>query len=88
MAKCLFNADKYNWMRDAVIAMERYYINDVQTMIRDVAARTVGLDDNNTKNSPGTNGYSINKINSLINQVNTTISDTSSSLTTKINSLS
>ena len=67
LANCLFNADKYNWMRDAIIAMERYYLNDVQSMIEDVASRTVGFDDTNSQNSPSTNGYSISRITEMVN---------------------
>lgn len=73
LANCLFNADKYNWMRDAIIAMERYYINDVQTMIEDVAARTVGFDDTNSQESPNTNGYSITKITAMVDGTSTNV---------------
>ena len=66
LANAIFNADKYNWMRDAIIATQRYYLNDVQAMIRDIAAHTVGFDDDNSENSPSTNGYSINKIMSVV----------------------
>lgn len=73
LANCLFNADKYNWMRDAIIAMERYYINDVSTMIEDIAARTVGFDDTNSQESPNTNGYSITKITAMVDGTSTNV---------------
>lgn len=73
LANCLFNADKYNWMRDAIIAMERYYLNDVRTMIEDIASRTVGLDDTNSQESPSTNGYSITKITTMMNGTSTDV---------------
>lgn len=62
----MFTADKYNWMRDAIIAMQKYYVSDVEEMIRQVVDHTIGIDDNNTMNSPGTNGYSITKITSMV----------------------
>ena len=73
LANCLFNADKYNWMRDAIMAMERYYINDVQTVITDIASRTIGLDDTNSQNSPSTNGYSISKITAMVDGTSTDV---------------
>ena len=66
LADAIFNADKYNWMRDAIIATQRYYLNDVQDMVKSIAAHTVGFDDDNSENSPGTNGYTISKIMSVV----------------------
>ncbi len=63
----MFTAEKYNWMRDAIIAMQKYYVSDVKEMIKQVADHTIGLDDDNTMESPGTNGYSIEKITSIVN---------------------
>lgn len=40
----IFNADKWNKLRDAIISMERFYLNDVQTFIDRVAQHTVGID--------------------------------------------
>jgi len=58
----MFTADKYNWMRDAIIATQRYYTSDVQDMITELAQHSIGIDDNNTTGSPDVNGYSISKI--------------------------
>lgn len=73
LANCLFNADKYNWMRDAIIAMERYYLNDVQTMVEGIAASTIGIDDTNSQGSPNTNGYSISKITAMVDGTSTNV---------------
>lgn len=73
LANCLFNADKYNWMRDAIIAMERYYLNDVQTMVEGIAANTIGIDDTNSQDSPNTNGYSISKITAMVDGTSTDV---------------
>ena len=77
----MFNAEKYNWMRDAIIACQRYYVNDVQTYITDLAAQTIGIDDTNSQGSPGTNGYSITKINSLVSGTPSNITLNSSNWT-------
>ena len=69
LVNTMFTAEKYNWMRDAIIAMQKYYVSDVEEMIRQVVDHTIGIDDNNTMNSPGTNGYSIAKIKSIVNGI-------------------
>lgn len=79
LQRCLFNAEKYNWMRDAIIACQRYYVNDVETYITALAANTIGIDDTNSQGSPGTNGYSITKINSLVSGTSSNITLDSSS---------
>lgn len=66
LVNTMFTAEKYNWMRDAVVAMQRYYASDVRGMITEMAQHSIGLDDNNTKNSPDVNGYSITKITSMV----------------------
>lgn len=66
LANVIFNADKYNWMRDAILAIQKYYKDDVQAMIEDIANHAVGLDDDNSEGAPSENGYSITKIMSLI----------------------
>ena len=62
----MFTADKYNWMRDAIIATQRYYTSDVQDMITELAQHSIGIDDNNTTGSPDVNGYSISKITQIV----------------------
>lgn len=74
----MFTADKYNWMRDAIIATQRYYVSDVQDMITEIAQHSIGIDDNNTNGQPDVNGYSISKITSIIKGTSTTHDLTSS----------
>ena len=62
----MFTAEKYNWMRDAIVATQRYYASDVRSMITEMAQHSIGLDDNNTMNTPDVNGYSITKIKSIV----------------------
>lgn len=73
LQNCLFNADKYNWMRDAIIATQKYYHDDVRDHITTLAANTIGIDDTNEFNSPDTNSYSITKINGLVNGTSTNV---------------
>ena len=37
LLRCFFNADKYNQLRDATIAMQRFLLNEVQNLIKEVA---------------------------------------------------
>ena len=32
----MFDAEKFNWMRDAIIALQRYYINNVNINLSEV----------------------------------------------------
>ena len=61
----IFNADKWNKLRDGLIALERYYLNDVQTFIERVAQSTIGINDNASNDEKVTNTYSANKIDQL-----------------------
>ena len=67
LVKCLFNADKYNWLRDAVIAVQRYYLEDVQTFINTVAQNTIGIEDNPTEEQMSIVTYSASKIDEKLN---------------------
>lgn len=63
---CFFNADKFNWARDAIIALQRYYLEDVVTFINNVAANTVGVEDNPTEEQANTVAYSAFKVDQII----------------------
>lgn len=66
---CLFNAEKFNWLRDAIIAMERYYLEDVQTFIMNVAQNTVGINDSPTDEQAVTVAYSAKKVKELLAEI-------------------
>lgn len=36
LVNCMFNADKYNWMRDAIIAIERNYTDTIEADLSDI----------------------------------------------------
>lgn len=63
----MFTADKYNWMRDAIIAMQKYYVSDVEKMMEGLVGLEVHLDDNETQENQKVYGYSIAKIKSIVN---------------------
>lgn len=63
----MFTAEKYNWMRDAIIAMQKYYVYDVEKMMEGLVGLEVHLDDNETQGNLNTYGYSIAKIKSIVN---------------------
>ena len=39
LVNCIFNADKYNWMRDAIYAIEATYKRDLAQVISDASQR-------------------------------------------------
>lgn len=65
LANCFFNADKYNQIRDAIIAMERFYLNDVAKIIELTAQNAIGINDSPTDEQASLVTYSANKIRSL-----------------------
>ena len=64
LAKCMWKAIDYNWMRDAVLAMENYYISDVTAAIDEARGHAIGLNDNIKPGQAGaaSSGWSINKL--------------------------
>lgn len=67
----MWKAENYNWIRDAIMAIETYYVNDVQAMLDEIAANALGIRDDLDPNSESAkyNGYSIYKINQLLNEL-------------------
>lgn len=71
----IFNADKWNKLRDAVIAIERYYLNDVQEFIEHVAQSTIGINDNPDEEDKDIVSYSAKKVDELIDELNNELTD-------------
>ena len=69
LLRCFFNADKYNQLRDATIAMQRFLLNEVQSLIKEVAKNTIGIEDNPTEDQKGQTAYSASKVDELINNL-------------------
>lgn len=68
LLRCFFNADKYNQLRDATIAMQRFLLNEVQNLIKEVAKNTIGIEDNPTEDQKGQTAYSAAKVDANIEQ--------------------
>lgn len=67
---CFFNAQKWNELRDAILALERYYLEEVQKFINAVAQNALGINDNPTEEQLLTTSYSTGYINTVINNIN------------------
>ena len=89
---CLHNAKKWNQLRDAVIAMEDFLLNQVDKLYNTVAQNAVGIVDEPTEEQASNVAYSAKKVNELISSVNTTIAqlnammDSANSAISNINS--
>lgn len=67
---CFFNADKWNKMRDAVLALERFYLEDIQEFHYNVAQNALGINDNPTEEQLKTTAYSTGFINHALADIN------------------
>ncbi|MGL5434287.1 MAG: hypothetical protein ACRDBO_02650 [Lachnospiraceae bacterium] len=65
----LFTPDRWNQIRDAIIALERFFLEDVESMITEVAQNAVGINDAAEGSDASTNAYSAAKVNALISEV-------------------
>lgn len=61
LTKSLFNADKFNALLDGVKATQKFFKEDVNAMIQDVAQKTVGINDNPPEDQKKLNSYSAEK---------------------------
>lgn len=69
LMKCFFNADKFNVIRDAIIALERYEMTQVEELYERIARDTVGINDDPTEEEAAVNAYSGQKVNELLRQL-------------------
>lgn len=71
LQEMMWKADDYNWIRDAIMALERFYSEDVTATMEQMAATKAGFRDDIQPGQSGDryNGYSINKINSLFEEL-------------------
>ena len=65
LLNCFFNADKYNQLRDATIAMQRFLLNEVAALVKEVAKNTVGIEDQPTDEQKSQVTYSAKRIDEL-----------------------
>lgn len=69
LKNAIFNADKWNRIRDAIIALQRYYLNDVQTYIEETGKLAVGINDSPTEEEKPLSSYSVTKVDQLLSQI-------------------
>lgn len=62
---CFFNAEKYNQIRDAMIAVQRYQLNQVDDLYNTIAQNALGINDRPTEEQASLVAYSAEKINRL-----------------------
>lgn len=70
---CLFDADKYNQFRDALIAMQRFLLNQVDSLYESIAKNAIGINDNPTPEQEAVVAYSAQKVNSLFHTTEATL---------------
>lgn len=61
LIKSIFNADKFNVLLDEVKTTQKYFIEDVETMVQTVAQQAIGINDKATGEAKKTNAYSAKK---------------------------
>lgn len=61
LTKSLFNADKFNTLLDGLKATQKFFKEEVDGMIQDVAQKTVGINDSPAEDQKKLNSYSAEK---------------------------
>lgn len=84
---CFFNAEKFNWMRDAIIAVQRYFLEDVEQFIKDTAQNAIGIHDNPDAGQADIVAYSAKKVNELLQNITELASQSNETLNQKIDRL-
>lgn len=75
LVKTIFNADKWNKLRDAVIAVERFFRTEVETFIERVGQQAIGINDDPGEEGEAMTAYSSQKVNLLLNGMETALSE-------------
>lgn len=66
LADSLFNADKYNWLRDSILAMQEFFLNKFDTYMNSKTQAEVGTAEDEDDPLSGASAYTIDKVNSLL----------------------
>ena len=66
----LFNADKYNQLRDGLIAMQRYQLNQLDVLYQKISQVALGIDDNPDPETAAVVAYSAQKVESMFEITN------------------
>lgn len=68
LKKTIFNADKWNKIRDGIIALQRFFFEDVDSMVVNIAQNTIGINDSPNEENKATNAYSALKVDELLEE--------------------
>lgn len=71
LQKSFQNADKYNQLRDGLIAMQRFLLTEVDELYHHVAQSAIGINDNPTEDEKSTVSYSAEKVDNMFNKYHT-----------------
>lgn len=71
LQSCLFNAEKYNKLRDAVLAIEEYLLTQLEDVYTNVVQNAVGINDKVSGAEAALVAYSAEKVNQLLEQMRT-----------------
>lgn len=66
LADALFDAKKYNWLRDSVLSMQDFFLNSFQKYIDEKTKEAVGLSNNEKDPNWDLKAYTIAKTNQLL----------------------
>lgn len=80
---CLHNAEKWNMIRDAIIAMQRFLLNQVDSLYNEIlndAKENIGISDNPPEGKEDLVAYSASKVDSLIADVENSVTDISNQI--------
>lgn len=75
LRNAIFNADKWNKIRDGIIALQRFYLNDIQSYIEEVGKSAVGINDNPTEEERPLTAYSVEKMDELLSSLSNGITN-------------
>lgn len=76
LLECFFNADKYNRLRDAIIAMQRHQLENCDTLFNTIAQKAGGINDNPGPEQASLVSYSAEKVKQLLDKHHTRLTVT------------
>lgn len=71
LLNCFFNAEKYNRLRDAIIAMQRHQLENCDTLFNTIAQKAGGINDSPEPEQASLVSYSAEKVKQLFDKYHT-----------------
>lgn len=84
---CLHDAEKWNMIRDAIIAMQRFLLNKVDEFYTEIVHNAVGINDNPTEEQASVVSYSAAKVDEKIADVENDVKNISDQITNQFNNV-